>query len=388
MLDYSRFVKKRISSYVRALLLVLPVLTIVLSLSQVVFAKNTYLINDGGKVTIHSTYSTDPQTVLQEVGVNVGENDIVTTLPGDGMSEITVQRLQTITLINGSTKLTLSSYGETVDSLIARSNLILANHDVLSVPMDSITYDGMEITVSQSTKRTETYYSPISYKTIYCYDDSLPEGEELVLIQGKDGQILYTTDVFYLDGKEIRREIVSEVVSVQPTDCLIAIGTKVESTEPAPMPTEPKPTKPIVSTPAIPAPSEPEQPLLPPSNIPSGEQGMPVVEGNTIITPTGEVLTFSKRLDCKATAYSCNGVPGITYTGTPARVGAIAVDPKVIPLGSTLYIYTNDGAYIYGVATAEDIGGAIKGNIVDLYFNSFDECWIFGVRECSVFILD
>ena len=378
MLDYSRFVKKRISLIVRVLLLALPVLYIVLILSQSVLAKNTYLINDGGNVTLHSTYSTDPETVLQEIGVHLGEDDIYTTQPGAGLSEITVQRSQSITVLNGAATLRLSSYGETVAQLIQRSNLVLGQYDVLSVPMDAMTYDGMEITVFQAVKRTETYSTSIPFNTNYCYDDSIPKGEQVVLTAGQDGKVLYTATVFYADGKEVSREIVSQVVTIRPTDCLIAIGTKVEATDPVPMPSDRPATKP----------SETTKPTLPPSNIPSGEQGMPVIQGNTIITPTGEELTFTKRLDCKATAYSCNGVPGITYSGTPARVGAIAVDPSFIPLGSKLYIYTNDGAYIYGVATAEDIGGAIKGNIIDLYFNSFDECWIFGVRECSVFVLE
>ena len=39
------------------------------------------------------------------------------------------------------------------------------------------------------------------------------------------------------------------------------------------------------------------------------------------------------------------------------------------------------------IATAEDIGGSIKGNIIDLYFDTFDECWIFGIRDCTVYIL-
>ena len=79
---------------------------------------------------------------------------------------------------------------------------------------------------------------------------------------------------------------------------------------------------------------------------------------------------------------------GHTYSGTVARVGAIAVDPSVIPLGTRMYIVTDDGRYIYGFCTAEDIGGSIKGNKVDLYFDTIAECWQFGVRACTVYILE
>ena len=114
---------------------------------------------------------------------------------------------------------------------------------------------------------------------------------------------------------------------------------------------------------------------------------MPILGDGVITTATGEVLTYTQKLDCVATAYSCDGVPGYTFSGTPARVGAIAVDPTFIPLGTRMFIMTNDGEYIYGIATAEDIGGAVKGNIVDLYFDTFAECYQFGMRECSVYIL-
>lgn len=72
---------------------------------------------------------------------------------------------------------------------------------------------------------------------------------------------------------------------------------------------------------------------------------------------------------------------GVTYTGTTATAGrTIAVDPDVIPLGSTVYI--NGTPYI-----AEDIGGAIEGNRIDVYFPSHQDAIEFGVQyaEISIF---
>ena len=77
----------------------------------------------------------------------------------------------------------------------------------------------------------------------------------------------------------------------------------------------------------------------------------------------------------------------MAYSGTLARVGAIAVDPTVIPLGTKMYVVSNDGQYVYGYCVAEDIGGGIKGNKIDLYFDTYAECWDFGVRMCTVYIL-
>jgi 3D (Asp-Asp-Asp) domain-containing protein len=78
----------------------------------------------------------------------------------------------------------------------------------------------------------------------------------------------------------------------------------------------------------------------------------------------------------EATAYSYTG--SRTYTGTWPSRGTIAVDPDVIPLGTSLYV---EG---YGFGMAEDTGGLIKGNIVDVFFESEDACWKWGRRKVRV----
>jgi len=72
---------------------------------------------------------------------------------------------------------------------------------------------------------------------------------------------------------------------------------------------------------------------------------------------------------------------GITYTGTVATEGrTIAVDPKNIPLGSTVEIYGKQ--YI-----AEDIGGAIKQNRIDVFFESHSEALKFGKQKAKVYLI-
>ena len=118
--------------------------------------------------------------------------------------------------------------------------------------------------------------------------------------------------------------------------------------------------------------------------------GMPIIGDGVIITPKGEVLSYSSADLYVATAYH-NTDPGCTIwtaIGTLCRVGAIAVDPTVIPYGTEMYIVSNDGKYIYGIATAEDCGKSIKGNRIDLYFDTTDECWEFGIRDCTVYFLN
>ena len=66
MIDCNPCMNKRFTKITRALALLLPVVCLLLLLSLTAFAKNTYLINDGGRVTVHTTYATDPADVLHE----------------------------------------------------------------------------------------------------------------------------------------------------------------------------------------------------------------------------------------------------------------------------------------------------------------------------------
>lgn len=109
-------------------------------------------------------------------------------------------------------------------------------------------------------------------------------------------------------------------------------------------------------------------------------------------------LKYSRVLEVTATAYdlsfaSCGKYPGdkgygITASGMYARRGCVAVDPKVIPLGTRLYIEAPDGSWSYGEAIAADTGGAIKGNKIDLFMDSYTECINFGRRSAIVYVLE
>ena len=378
MLECNRYVRKKVTMLTRVAALLLPIVCIVLLLTQTAFAKNTYLINDGGRVTIHTTYATDPEEVLDEAGLQLDMDDTYTTQSGLGMSEITIQRKQIVSIVCGGKTIVVSSYGETVESLLNRLNMSLTEDDVLSATLRTKTYDGMVLTISRTFTVEETYTSAVAHNTVYCYDPSLEEGEEQVLTQGQDGQNQCTASVCYVDGKEVSRTVLSQTVISQPVDTLVAIGTKIEE----PPVTEPPATEPPATEPPATEPMEttPEAPSAP---------SAPVIGDGIITTPDGEVLTYTGKLDVVATAYT-NTDPGCTIwtaTGTLCRVGAIAVDPTVIPYGTRMYIVSNDGQYIYGIAVAEDCGGSIKGNRVDLYFDTDAECWQFGIRSCTVYFL-
>lgn len=91
-----------------------------------------------------------------------------------------------------------------------------------------------------------------------------------------------------------------------------------------------------------------------------------------------------RALSVIASAYTAqdDGTSSYTYRGNLVQKGTVAVDPSVIPLGTRLYIPG------YGYAIADDIGGAIKGNKIDLAFGSRSEALQFGVQRLTIYILD
>lgn len=94
-----------------------------------------------------------------------------------------------------------------------------------------------------------------------------------------------------------------------------------------------------------------------------------------------------KIFSMEATAYTDDVASqgkwvGQTATGMKPQVGVVAVDPKIIPLGTKLYV---EG---YGLAIAGDVGGAIKGHRIDLFMNTSRECYDFGRRRVKVRVIE
>ena len=102
------------------------------------------------------------------------------------------------------------------------------------------------------------------------------------------------------------------------------------------------------------------------------------------IQPPGVVLVGEWTM--VATAYYSGGGglngTGITATGLRARKGLIAADPTVIRMGTRVYI---EG---YGEALVADVGGWIKGNRIDLCFDSLEECYRYGRRKIYVYQIE
>ena len=122
----------------------------------------------------------------------------------------------------------------------------------------------------------------------------------------------------------------------------------------------------------------------------SGLRGDGVVDKETLLylgrTSSAEFnpSRSSRSMTMNASAYSAYdpGNSSYTFGGSLLRKGLVAVDPTVIPLGTRLFIPG------YGYAVADDIGGAIKGNKIDIAFDTHGEAMQFGRQRITVYILD
>lgn len=328
-----------------SLILVLALLALI---SQAALAK-TYVVTDGDRVVTYTTFASEPETVLEQLGLSLNQNDTYTTQAVEGAAAITVRRAQKITVhYHGQTTL-VTSFGETAGELLSRLGLDVTGEDVVSHGLEEETYDGMELRVDRPEILRQIYTAAIPHPVSRCSDPTLPVGTEAVLTPGTDGEMRCTAEITYLGGQEAGRQVLSETVTRQPVAEIIAVGTG--------------------SAPAV---SE-----------------KPVIADGRITLPTGEVLTYTRTDTVRATAYTHTdrGCDTVTATGTRVHRGTAAVDPRFIPYGTRMFIVSSDGSYVYGIAAAEDCGGDIKGDRMDLYLPTHAQCTAFGRRVCTVYFL-
>ena len=391
-----RFSSKKNEFFFRTAAILLPLISIVLLLSQTAFAQNTYVITDGERIVIHTSSATDPAEVLDEAGLTLGTDDTYTTQGGDGVSEITVRRNLTIFIDNCGKELTHEASAGTVKSLLEQLNIVPDENSTVSVALDAPLYDGLEITITRTVHTTETYTKAVPYETTYYEDDTLPMGTQVIVSEGRNGEMICTADVTYRNGIETNRNVTKQILSRQATPRIIAIGTAdpladIDFTQFGAPDSEDAYGEEYIpeDTASDEEQESTDEPSTEESESVEEETEYPIIGENTITTASGEVLTYTHTMTVEATAYTKTdaGCDDWTATGTLARYGAIAVDPSVIPYGTRMYIVSWDGSFIYGYATAEDCGGAINGARVDLYFDTTEECFQFGRRDCTIYFL-
>ena len=150
--------------------------------------------------------------------------------------------------------------------------------------------------------------------------------------------------VKYIDGKAKDSTVVSEKVTKKPVNEVTLIGTKGAAT--------------------------------------TGGAG-------TFTDENGVTVAYKEVFTGSGTAYTAPAGAG-TATGVPAYHGGVAIDPNLIPYGSKLYVVSTDGSMVYGYCTAVDTGGFCDDGsaIVDVFYNTYDECVNWGRRDVNVYVIE
>ncbi|MCL2004384.1 MAG: 3D domain-containing protein [Oscillospiraceae bacterium] len=313
--------------------------------SHYVTQLNFFIIFDQDRVTVHGTYTRDPELVLAEAGIFIGGTDFVSLPQGlliGGAAEIQIVRSSEITVnvsIEGVPSRIALPGGTVADALEMAG---YASHpsenvrDVISPNLGSPLEDGMEITVTRYTVLTEVKIEDIPFGIVEQTSPNVNAGTSVVTVEGELGALELTYEVVLRDGEEIHRTEPREALLKEPVTQIVVNGT-----------------------------------------------------GGTVRLADGTYRRYVRRLEIIATAYTTERQTGkINAIGNIARVGTIAVDPKVIPLRIDVFVTSRNGSWFYGLARTEDTGGKIKGNIIDLFFDTWDECIRFGRRTGYLYILE
>ena len=340
-------------------ILTLALFTILFSAS--VFGKSV-IVNVDGEEKRMFIFGQTVSDALLSANVSVTENDIVSNSPDEALhngQRVYVEKAFPVSLMVNNAAQEVYTTGKTVSSFLTDNGIFLSEYDVVTPSLDTRVSENQEIVLHKAEVSIVKETEGIPFETQTVSNTALASGKTNVKSEGEDGlrEVSYT--VVTRNGEVVSKTIAGTAILKNPVNKIVENGTLVaKKAEPQ------KTTKPATS-----------------SASRSGDQKR-----------SGRVI--SMRATAYDLSYESTGVSssqpgyGITASGMKAQYGVVAVDPKVIPLGTRLYIESADGKYVYGEAVAGDTGGAIKGNKIDLFMNTRQDCLNFGVRQVNVYILD
>ena len=347
MSTLKQFAMRKDNAFVRLMIMLIVPVLLITTVTMTAYAQSGYVINDGEERQVVFSDATEASEVLAENGYELNRADRI-ELNEEGMRpEITVHRIQMIYINNGGQSVVTNSYGETVGELLERINMGLNEGDAIDVALETMTYDGMKLNIDRWTTSTEFVYEEVPFETEYVQTNKMLVGDEKIVTEGVNGELKHTAKVVFFNGQEVSREIIATEQTVAPVNQVVKQGTF------------------------------------------EAEKGKLTIGDGIIVTPDGEIYTYDRTMQAKATAYTHTdaGCNKTTATGTTVHWGTVAVDPRKIPYGTKMFIVSNDGKYVYGLSAAEDCGGSIKGNRIDLYMPTTSQCYAFGVRNCTIYFL-
>lgn len=283
-------------------------------------------------------------------------SQIVNVTTGGKGYDVTLAAKQTVTVHRNGETQTVQPRNESVSRLLERIGIVPSPLETVAVDLSG---SGVEITVEEEIIYYDRVVEEVTFDTVRIANPEMKKGTEKVVQEGADGVRTSIYEVVFSNGRELSRQFVEELDSTA-VDQIVEYGTAEEQTASSVMSNNKS---------AI-------------SNVSKNGDG-----SGTLTLADGTTLNFSAAKSMTATAYTAGhgGVDYCTATGTTVRVGTVAVDKSVIPLGTKLFIVTTDGL-VYGTAVAEDTG--VRGNKVDLYFDTYQQCISFGRRSCTVYILE
>lgn len=327
-----------------------------------------YVVSYGKSITILTGNGLSAETLAQRCGYDADEYLFEVT-DCDGYTAVELFEALDVTVTADGETQAIRTTGGTVGDLLAKVGVSAGEEDILSHDEGTPVADGMEIRVHRVTYGEVVEEKSVAHGTKYEDSKDLEKGKEKTKTEGHDGLKRLTYKVKYLDGVETERELIDEETVTEAVDTVILRGTKVKTTSSSSSKTGSSGSSSKDSS----------------SGSTTKKNGHTVTEeAGTIISSSGEELSYSKIINIKAYAY--NYPPGsITASGAPVQVGIVAMLRSTLPQGTHVYVVTNDGKYTYGPAVVGDVPG---GDIIDLFFDTLEECYAFGVRQAKVYVLD
>ncbi|MEK4355493.1 ubiquitin-like domain-containing protein [Paenibacillus sp. FSL M7-1455] len=323
--------------------------------------KQVYLVVDG-QVKKIQTHKSVLQEMLDEQAISLKPEDQV-SMPLSGSlqngDKVVIDRAAPVQLtVDGATK-KLYTTKDTVGDVLKEFGVSLKEHDKVTPALTERVTGQTDIRIVRVNKQVVDRHESLPFRVIKTADPSLTVGDNRVIQQGKPGVMVQHIEKVYHDGQMVSMRMVGKEVQAKTLDKIIAVGTKKKPAPPV-----------VVQTAAVKSSST--------AQTSSAAKTKKTVSSNNRVSKAGVDFSYKKMIHVSMTAYSA-GEPGIgtrTATGTRVTEGrTIAVDPNVIPLGWWVYI---EGI---GFRRAEDTGGAIKGNKIDLYYDSVKRANNFGRKS-------
>ena len=265
-----------------------------------------------------------------------------------------------ITLVVDGKKKEISTFTGNVEELLIEQEVKYDTNDIINLPLDTKLTDGMNVEVTDVMVKIEKESKVVDFETEIVKDSEMKKGTTLVSVEGKNGENELVYEVTYHNGKQVGKKFIEENVITNPVNKVVKEGTKEE-----------------IKVEEVKEVKKEEEPKI--IEEPVKEETTKEVEQVKETSESSEVSNLGTHMVVESTSY-CQG--SVTATGTQARWGVIAVDPNVIPFGTKVYIPQFDKVFI-----AEDTGGAIKGNKIDIFMENSDDAINWGRRNIDIYIL-